>query len=69
MKDLFSLLCGILGRKLTLEGRCDRKRRYVKAGKLKVKYIEGKRVYEQAEVEALKLDKEVLVHRAFPFLN
>ncbi|MBW4478630.1 MAG: helix-turn-helix domain-containing protein [Tolypothrix brevis GSE-NOS-MK-07-07A] len=41
-------------------------RRYVKAGKLKVKYVEGKGVYDQAEVEALKLDKQTPVHRVFP---
>jgi excisionase family DNA binding protein len=44
-------------------------RRYVKAGKLKVKYVDGKGVYEQAEVKALKLDKEAPVHRAFPVVE
>jgi excisionase family DNA binding protein len=44
-------------------------RRYVKAGKLKVMYIEGKGVYDQAEVEALKADKQIPVHRSFPVLD
>lgn len=39
-------------------------RRYVKAGKLKVSYIDGRGVYDQIEVEALKADKETPVHRA-----
>jgi excisionase family DNA binding protein len=44
-------------------------RRYIKAGKLKVMYVEGKGVYDQAEVEALKADKQTPVHRAFPVLD
>lgn len=39
-------------------------RRYVKAGKLKVVYVDGKGVYDQAQVEALKADKQTPVHRA-----
>lgn len=39
-------------------------RRYVKAGKLKVVYFDGKGVYDQSEVEALKADKQTPVHRA-----
>ncbi len=39
-------------------------RRYVKAGKLKVVYIEGKGAYDQSEVETLKVDKQTPVHRA-----
>ncbi|MHC5821848.1 MAG: helix-turn-helix domain-containing protein, partial [Nostoc sp.] len=41
-------------------------RRYVKAGKLKVVYFDGKGMYDQAEVEALKIDKKTPVHRAIP---
>jgi excisionase family DNA binding protein len=44
-------------------------RRYVKAGKLKVVYFEGKGVYDQAKVEALKADKQTPVHRAFPVVE
>jgi len=39
-------------------------RRYVKAGKLKVIYIDGKGIYDQAEVEALHIEKQTPVHRA-----
>ena len=39
-------------------------RRYVKAGKLKVVYVDGKGVYDSSEVEALKKDKQTPVHRA-----
>lgn len=40
--------------------------RYVKAGKLKVIYIQGKAVFDQDEVEALKEESEAPVHRALP---
>ncbi|NWF61921.1 hypothetical protein CEN49_22870 [Fischerella thermalis CCMEE 5273] len=39
-------------------------RRYVKAGKLKVVYVDGKGVYDQSQVEALKEEKQTPVHRA-----
>jgi hypothetical protein len=41
-------------------------RRYVKAGKLKVVYLDSKGVYDQTQVEALKADKQTPVHRAIP---
>ena len=41
-------------------------RRYVKAGKLKVIYIDGKGVYDKSEVEELKKDKQTPIHRAIP---
>jgi excisionase family DNA binding protein len=44
-------------------------RRYVKAGKLKVVYFEGKGTYDQSQVEALKLDKQTPVHRALPVVE
>lgn len=39
-------------------------RRYTKAGKLKVVYVNGKGAYNQREVEALKEEKQTPVHRA-----
>ena len=44
-------------------------RRYAKAGKLKVIYLDGKGVYDQTQVEALRADKQTPVHRAIATLG
>lgn len=43
--------------------------RYVRAGKLKVVYVEGKAVFNEQEVEQLKLEKETPVHRTLPIIE